>query len=311
MSRSSLSKACLLATLTFAPACLNAQTWQLKTHGVGLFDNSRPDYDAVLRPVQAGSSWNLQDLTPQNAFGSNAPQTFGAWIQGPDPKTYLNANGVPVFLYKVRVTNAKGQVQTFGPHGFYAGGHATLGLGVQGGPFGTWKVEWFTVHRDTKAETLIASDTFEILEKAVSAPGQPQTQNVHVGLYDGSRPDYDQKLVVVKSGARWSLAQLSQMNAFNVSGANVFGAWYQGPHTRTFTNSNGVIEYLYKVKVTNPRGQSSSYGPYGFYVPGFAAYFLGDVQNGLTGTWTVEWFTVHRDTKQEKSVQTDAFEMMP
>lgn len=311
MSLSQVLTRGLCLALALVPATLRAQSWQLKSHGVGLYDNSQADYDRTLRVVQAGTKWNLEDLTRQNAFSSNAPRTFGAWIQGPEPRTYQNAYGTPVFLYKVRVTNPRGQAQTFGPHGFYVGGHATIGLGVQGGPFGSWKVEWFTVHRDTQAETLVATDAIEVQERAPAAPtsGAVQVQVGHVGFYDGSRPDYDQVLRVVQAGSRWSLAQLSSANAFNANGPRVFGAWYQGPHTRTFTNSYGVTTLLYKVKVTNPRGQASTYGPYGFTTPGFATYFLADVQNGQTGTWKVEWYTVHRDTKAEQLVQSDAFEM--
>ena len=303
----------LCTLFLLVPASLGAQSWQLRTHGVGLYDNSQADYDRTLRVVQAGSRWNLEELNRQNAFSSNAPRTFGAWMQGPDPRTYQNAYGTPVFLYKVRVTNPRGQTQTFGPYGFATGGHATLGLGVQGGPFGPWKVEWFTVHRDTQAETLVASDAFDFQERAQGAPpaGPAQVQGGHVGFYDASPPDYDQVLRVVQTGSRWSLAQLGEGNAFNANGPKVFGAWYQGPHTRTFLNSYGVPIYYYKVKVTNPRGQVRSYGPYGFTTPGFATYFLGDVRDGLPGVWKVEWFTVHRDTREERQVQTDTFEMLP
>jgi hypothetical protein len=65
----------------------------------------------------------------------------------------------------------------------------------------------------------------------------------------------------------------------------------------------------YKVRVTNPKGKANEYGTYGFYTPGHAVYFLADVMNGMAGTWRVEWFTVHRDTKEEKRVQTDVFEI--
>lgn len=301
------------ALLLLAPASLGAQSWQLKGHGVGLYDNSQADYDRTLRVVQPGSRWNLEDLTRQNAFSSNAPRTFGAWIQGPDPRTYQNSYGTPVFLYKIRVTNPRGQVQAFGPYGFSSGGHAVTGLGVQGGPFGAWKVEWFTFHRDTHVETLVASDSFDLQEhpQGPATAGAVQAQGGHVGFYDASHPDYDQVLRVVRTGSRWSLAQLGEMNAFQANGPAVFGVWYQGPHTRTFLNSYGLPMYYYKVKVTNPRGQARSYGPYGFTTPGFATYFLGDVRDGLPGAWKVEWFTVHRDTREERLVQTDGFEMAP
>lgn len=311
MRRLFLLVACFAIVHLASP--LVAQSWQAQGHGVGLYDNSRADYDKTLRVVQPGTRWVLPELSAQNAFSSNAPRSFGAWLQGPPPSTYLNRNGVPVFLYKVRVTNPRGAVQVFGPHGFYMGGHATFGVGVQGGPFGQWKVEWLLWHRDTQEERVVATDTFELSEAAVSRPtqGTPQGTSVHVGLYDGSRPDYDQTVHVVQPGARWSLKQLAEMSAFNSNGPRVFGSWYQGPHTRTFTNANGIQTLLHKVKVTNPRGQSQEFGPYGFYTPGHATHFLANVQNGLVGTWRVTWYTVHRDTKEEKLVQADTFEMVP
>ncbi|HOI74261.1 MAG TPA: hypothetical protein PLO63_08950 [Syntrophales bacterium] len=132
-----------------------------------------------------------------------------------------------------------------------------------------------------------------------------------VGLYDGSRSDYDRTLRVVQAGDRWSLQELADMGAFRTNGPKVFGAWLQGPPTDTFKNRSGLPAFLYKVRITNPRGESRTEGPYNFYLPGFATFFLADVQDGKAGTWRVEWFTVHRDTKEEKRVQTDVFEMIP
>jgi hypothetical protein len=136
-----------------------------------------------------------------------------------------------------------------------------------------------------------------------------QAKGHGVGLYAGNGADYDQVLRIVQTGNRWTLKQLSEMGAFSGNGPKVFGAWLQGPHTNTFKNQYGTPIYMYKVRVTNPKGESRSYGNYGFYAPGFATYFLADVQNGLTGTWRVDWFTVHRETLQEKQVQSSTFEM--
>ncbi len=301
----------LVFVAALAPAM--AQSWTLKGHGVGLYVGNAPDYDKTLRVVKTGDSWNLQSLSEMGAFNANGPNAFGAWIQGPPTDSFKNASGTPAFLYKVRVTDPKGAVRSYGDYNFYAPGFAVFFLAdVQSGVKGTWRVDWYTVHRDTKAEKLVASDTFAMGDQAPPATAAANPADArNVGLYDGSRPDYDTVLQEVKTGASWSLKALYEMGAFRQNGPNVFGAWYRGPHTDTFKNANGIPIYLYKVRVTNPKGETRTYGDYGFYAPGFAVYFLADVQNGMTGTWRVDWYTVHRDTKAEKLVQTSAFEMTP
>jgi len=133
---------------------------------------------------------------------------------------------------------------------------------------------------------------------------------VHVGLYDGNQPDYAEVLRVVRPGTRWSLDELVKLNAFG-GGKHNFGTWYQGPNPREFTDGNGRVLLMYKVRITDPRGHVRTFGPYGFTTRGFATYFVPDVQIGIPGTWKVDWLTVHRDTAAEVVVQSDAFEMAP
>lgn len=292
-----------------------AQAWQPKSHGVGLYAANGADYDQVLRVVQAGSSWSMEALLAEGAFAGNGPRTFGAWLQGPPLDSYKNSYGTPIYLYKVKVTNPKGEVRAYGPYGFSQGGFATLFLGdVRANLPGSWKVEWFLVHRETQAETLVAADTFGMdVQKPVSrpTPGAP-AQIVNIGLYDGSHPDYDQVLRVVRTGSRWSLKELMDGGAFaSGSGPKTFGAWYRGPNTSTFTNAYGTPVLMYRVKVTNPKGEVREYGPYGFPKPGFAVYFLGDVRSGVFGVWKVDWFTEHRETHERKLVQGSSFELVP
>ncbi len=307
------SIACCIVIL-FAATGLGAQDWFLQGHGIGLYDGSRSDYDRTLRVVQAGDQWSLQDLANMGAFRTNGPKVFGAWLQGPPTDTFRNRSGLPAFLYKVRITNPGGESRTEGPYNFYPPGFATFFLAdVQDGKEGTWRIDWILVNRDSRQERTVASDRFTMGRTAPSpgATGAHQAGMVHVGLYDGSRPDYAERVSIVQTGSRWSLKDLVETGAFRTNGSKVFGAWYRGPHIRTFTSPSGVIMLHYKVRVTNPKGKANEYGTYGFYTPGHAVYFLADVMNGMAGTWRVEWFTVHRDTKEEKRVQTDVFEMIP
>jgi hypothetical protein len=294
---------------------LLAQPWQVKGHGIGLYVGNGADYDQVLRTVQSGNAWSLKDLQAMSAFTGNGPKVFGAWIQGPHTNTFKNSYGTPVYMYKVRVTNPKGEAKTYGPYGFYAPGFATYFLSdVQADLPGTWKVEWFIVHRETQAETLVATDAFGMDAQKPAhrpIPGAP-AQILNIGLYDGSHPDYDEVLRVVRTGSRWSLKELMDSGAFaSGSGPKTFGAWYRGPHTSTFTNAYGTPVLMYRVKVTNPKGEVREYGPYGFPKPGFAVYFLGDVRSGVFGVWKVDWFTEHRDTHERKLVQGSSFELVP
>jgi len=310
MNRLHLLFACLLLAL-FA-GTLGAQSWQARNHGVGLYDASR-DYDQTLRIVQTGGPWNAQDLLAQGSFASGSgARTFGAWLQGPPADSYKNRFGTPVYMVKYRLTDPRGQVRVFGPYGFYAPGFITAFLNLGSGPFGGWRIEWILVNRDTSEERSVASDNFEMAEHPRAGamnPGAGQAPAPPVGLLDMSQPDYDQVLHILRASGRWSLKALTTLGAFSSgSGPKTFCAWYQGPHTRTFTNQYGTPVLMYKLKITDPRGKTDTFGPYGFTKPGFATHFL---HVSTLGTYRLDWFTVHRETQAETLVQTTRFELVP
>jgi len=301
----------LLACLALLCAgSLSAQSWQIQGHGVGLYDASQ-DYDQTLRIVQKGGTWNAQDLLAQGSFNSNGSKAFGAWLQGPPTDTFKNRFGTPIYLVKYRLTDPKGQARTFGPYGFYAPGFITAFLNISGGPFGAWKLEWILVNRDTNEEKVVAADMIGMSERP-NATGSPasgtRADTPSIGLLDLSQ-DYDQTLRILRTGSRWSLKELTALGAFSSgSGPKSFCAWYQGPHTSTFTNRFGTPVLMYKIKVTDPHGKTDTSGPYGFAKPGFALKFLNV---STLGTYRVEWFTVHRETNVETPVLSTAFELVP
>jgi hypothetical protein len=145
-----------LATLAFlAAVSLGAQSWQLHSHGVGLLETS-----PAVRVLRTGGRWSLGDLARQGDGSTSAPVVFAAWIQGPLAQTFTRPGRGPAFKYKVRVIDPRGQSRTFGPLSFLAGGQAVHALEVQGGPVGTWQVEWFTVRTDSLTEARVAVDSF-------------------------------------------------------------------------------------------------------------------------------------------------------
>lgn len=276
---------------------------------MGLYDASR-DYDQTLRIVQQGGAWNAQELLAQGAFASGSgARTFGAWLQGPPASTFKNQYGTPIYMVKYRLTDPKGQSRTFGPHGFYQPGFITAFLNLASGPFGGWKLEWILVNRDTGEERVVASDSFEMAEQPrTGGPSTGRAEAPPVGLLDLSQ-DYDQTLRILRAGGRWSLKELTSLGAFSSgSGPKTFCAWYQGPHTSTFTNQYGTPVLMYKVKITDPKGKSETFGPHGFAKPGFGYRFLNV---SALGSYRIEWFTVHRDTHHETPVLSTGFELVP
>lgn len=303
--------ACLGLACLGAPPIM-AQSWQVQSHGVGLYDASQ-DYDQSLRIIQQAGPWNAQELLAQGSFASgSSPRAFGAWLQGPHTNTYKNRFGTPIYMVKYRLIDPRGQAKLFGPYGFYAPGFITAFLNLSSGPFGGWRIEWILVNRDTNEERVVASDSFEMSEHPRAAggmnPGSGRAEAPPIGLLDLSQPDYDTKLRIVRAGSRWSLKELNQLGAFAGNGPKTFSAWYQGPHTSTFTNRFGTPVLMYKVRVTDPRGKSDSFGPYGFYKPGFAVKGLNV---STLGSYRIEWFTVHRETQAETPVLSTGFELVP
>ncbi len=150
---------CVLFVLS--AGLVSAQAWQVKDSGVGLVVQDA-NYDKQLTIAERKDSWDLKFLYDTGALAGKykGNQAFTAWLEGPPTSTYLNSYGTPVWMYKYRLTYPDGKTFEAGPYGFYAPGFATFAIGVGGYTSGTWKIEWFIVHRDTQETRAVATTEF-------------------------------------------------------------------------------------------------------------------------------------------------------
>ena len=84
---------------------------------------------------------------------------FGLWILGPNPATYANKYGTPIYMYNFRLAKDGGAPRTFGPYGFSSTGWGLSTIDVVPG---SYRVEMFVVDRDSQAETLVGTREFSI-----------------------------------------------------------------------------------------------------------------------------------------------------
>jgi hypothetical protein len=63
---------------------------------------------------------------------------------------------------------------------------------------------------------------------------------------------------------------------------------------------------MIKFVITFPSGGNQSYGPYGFYQPGFMTQFLNIGADKL-GKWKIEYFLVNRETNETRLIGTKEF----
>lgn len=285
------------------PWSAGAAEWRLLDSGVGIWDDSA--YDTQLKVVEKRDTWSMDELSRRAAF-SGRGKVFGAWIVGPPADSYKNRNGVPVYLYKYRLTDPKGGSQVFGPSGFYSPGFTTIFINA-GQHVGTWKIDWFLLNRDTGQERHILSQQFQITQAPPpAAAGGWRLLDSGVGIWDDAA--YDTQLRIVEKKNAWSLQELMQRGAFSGRGS-VFGAWIVGPPADSYKNQNGVPVYLYKYRLTDPKGGSQVFGPSGFYAPGFTTVFINASQS--TGDWKIDWILMNRDTGQESPIGTSTFTILP
>jgi len=303
MSRRTLVLVVVIVSLLL-PVAASAADWRLMDMGVGIWDDSA--YDTQLKVVEKRDTWTMDELNKRGAFAGRG-QVFGAWIVGPPAASYKNQYGTPVFMYKYRLTDPKGGSQVFGPYGFYQPGFATVFINASQ-QVGTWKIEWMLNNRDTGQDSPIGSQSFHITQApAAAAPtGGWKLISKGVGIWDDSAYDTQLKIVEVKS--TWSMQDLMRRNAFAGRG-QVFGAWIVGPHVDTYKNRFGTPIYMYKYRLTDPKGSSQVFGPYGFYQPGFATIFVNASQQ--VGTWKIDWMLNNRDTGQDSPIDTVTFTITP
>ncbi len=280
----------MIAVMMLFPAFhSNASGWQVRDMGVGIYDDAA--YDKELRIVEKRNTWSLAELTARGALKGQG-KIFGVWLVGPPVNTYLNKNGVAEYLYKYRLTDPRGTATIYGPSGFYMPGFTTIFINPA--LPGNWKVDFMLWSRSTEQVTPIGSIEFTITEKDEAKPAQPgwQVKDMGVGIYDDAA--YDKELRIVEKRNTWSLTELTARGALRGQG-KIFGVWLVGPPVNTYLNKNGVAEYLYKYRLTDPRGTSTIYGPQGFYMPGFTTIFINP---GLPGKWKVDFMLWQRSTEQ-------------
>jgi len=286
------------------PAAASAADWRLMDMGVGIWDDSA--YDTQLKVVEKRESWTMDELNKRGAFAGRG-KVFGAWIVGPPAASYKNQYGTPIFMYKFRLTDPKGGSQMFGPYGFYQPGFATVFINASQHT-GTWKIEWFLNNRDTGQDSPIGAQSFQITQTpaAASPAGGWRLLGKGVGIWDDSA--YDTQLKIVEERATWSVQELLNRGAFAGRG-KVFGAWIVGPPVNTYLNKYGTPIYMYKYRLTDPRGGSMVSGPHGFYQPGFTTVFLNVSQ--YAGTWKIDWMLHNRETGQDAPLETVTFTITP
>ena len=106
---------------------------------------------------------------------------------------------------------------------------------------------------------------------------------------------------IVSEGTQFSISQLMNSGRFSAVGPQ-FGCWQD---IGTSPEIRGTMMYSYRV--TDPKGESKEFGPYGIQAGGFgngsiAAYTAA-------GTWRVEYLLVSRDNGSKSSIGTTTFTM--
>jgi hypothetical protein len=123
-----------------------------------------------------------------------------------------------------------------------------------------------------------------------------------------SDENYHTKLKIVERNTLFDLKDLYDNGALNgkYHGNQLFAAWLVGPPTSKHVNNYGKPVWMYKYRITYPDGKSSEHGPFGFYFPGFT-YAKINTGSYKEGNWKIEWYIVHRDTKETRLVATNEF----
>lgn len=139
-----------------------AKPFQVFDKGVGLVIRDG-DYDKTLKIDRRGDRWNLRQLYDAGAFSNRYDGTpgFAAWLCGLDTVAYSDANGIPVYMYKVRLTYPDGTVREEGPSYFYRPGFAVFAINPGSSTGGKWKVEFLIVRRASNEVVQIETMEFE------------------------------------------------------------------------------------------------------------------------------------------------------
>ena len=123
-----------------------------------------------------------------------------------------------------------------------------------------------------------------------------------------SDENYDKQLRIVERNNVWDAKELldNGAQAGKYRGNQLFAAWLQGPPASSYANSYGTPVWMYKYRITYPDGKIFEAGPFGFYQPGFT-YFNINTGSYTEGNWKIDWYIVHRDTRETRLVATNEF----
>jgi len=156
-----MKKILFLTSLVLMFLTANGQNWTLKDSGAGLIaedgNNNR------LKIIKRSTIWDAKDLNKNGARegNNNGNQLFAAWIQGPETKDFLNDKGIPVWMYKYKITFPDGKTVESEPRDFFIAGFSWFAIEFGSYTEGVWKIEWFIYNRDRKQSSKVATTIFQ------------------------------------------------------------------------------------------------------------------------------------------------------
>jgi len=137
------------------------QEWTLIDTGAGLIADA--GNNKRLKIIKRNSTWDIRDLYEKGAHEGryNGNQLFAAWIQGPETKEFMNIKGMPVWMYKYRITYPDGITFESEPIDFFNQGFSYFPVEFGEKREGVWKIEWFIYNRETRLVNQVATTVFQ------------------------------------------------------------------------------------------------------------------------------------------------------
>lgn len=111
------------------------------------------------------------------------------------------------------------------------------------------------------------------------------------------------RVSVISGDAQYSNSQLYNDGRFSARGPQ-FGCWIE-----IGTSPDIRDKMMYSYRVTDPKGQSNEFGPYGIQLGGFGSTSVPTYQTA--GTWRIEFFLVSRENLSKSSIGALNFTMTP
>jgi hypothetical protein len=121
----------------------------------------------------------------------------------------------------------------------------------------------------------------------------------HCGVFD----ENNGTVSIVSEGVQFSLNQLMNDGRFSARGPQ-FGCWQD-----IGTASQLRDTMMYSYRVTDNKGESKEFGPYGIQPGGFGNGSIAAYTGA--GTWHVEYLLVSRDNGSKSSIGATTFTMVP